>query len=276
MKMAKLAVQLVLYRFMQYLKEYQGFALNLQELSRMLLIIAEGITEKQSQLSEAGFGDNKVRGLKEYLKDFDLLGQKNQLTLLGELVLKNDSRFKEYFTKWLFLYHWSIKRNNPFMNFLINDHIGTGEDNDIIRKFKHWANRNDVKTDYEGTKLNGLINRTKSALIDAKAYQPLNLFVIYDGTLQRSEPYYVHTYLLAYIFYLNRNGRTSIGFKELLEERGNIAKFFHLNSKELDIKIAELMNIGVARMIQHADLHLIEFTYSGSPISLLQKYYDEY
>jgi len=261
---------------MQFLKEYQGFSANLSHLARILSIIAGGAGDKQSQLVEAGFGENKFRGYKEYLKDFGLIGNKNQLTVLGETIVKNDNRFREYITKWVIIYQWSLKENNPFLYFLVNDYSGTGDDLDIIGKFKQWANRNDVKTDYEGTKLNGLINRTKVALLDSEAFKDLNFFNNLDGHLQRDEAYYVHIYLIAYIFYINRKGRTSIGFRELLEEKGNFAKFFNLTSKELDAKIVEMMNLGFVRMVQHADLHLIEFTFSGDPLSLLKRYYDEY
>lgn len=261
---------------MQYLKEYQGFSVNLAHIARILSVIVGGTTDKQSQLAEVGFGDNKVRGYKEYLKDFGLIGNKSQISSIGETVVTNDDRFREYLTKWLLIYNWSIKENNPFLYFLVNDYSGTGDDQDIIRKFKQWANRNEVKTDYEGTKLNGLINRTKSALTDSDAFKDLNFFITEDALLQRSEPYYVHIYIIAYIFYSTRNKRTSIGFRELLEEKGNFPKFFNLSSKELDLKIGELMNLGFARMIQHADLHMVEYTYQGDPLSILKRYYDEY
>ena len=82
-------------------------------------------------------------------------------------------------------------------------------------------------------------------------------------------------YDLGYVIYENRNGRTSIRFDELLNENGNVGKFFGLNSKELDSKIVEMMNIGIVRMVQHADLHMIEFIYAGSALNLLEKFYDE-
>ena len=261
---------------MQFLKEYQGFSLNLSEIARMLGIISNGITDKQSQLSESGFGDNKVRGIKEYLKDLGLLESKNQLTTVGRLIVENDRRFREYISRWILLYNWSLKENNPFLNFLIFDYKGEGEDEDIIRRFKQWSNRNEVKTDYEGTKLSGLINKTKSALTDSEAFRDLNLYINSERLLIRSDPYYVHPFLIAYILFENRKGRTSISFRELLEERNNFPRFFNYNSKELDTIIVELMNLGFVKMVQHADLHMIEFKFSGTSADILQRYYDEY
>jgi len=261
---------------MQYLKEYQGFSVDLVDLSKVLNLIGKGQLSNQELLEETGFGVNKVRGLKEYLSDFGLLGQKNTLTELGTVVYANDVRFRDPITKWIVLYHWSLKESNPFMNFLVNDFHSGNDDATMIRKFKQWGDRNQVKTDYEGTKLNGLINRTKSACEDPQAFQALNLFVNTEGILQRSEPYNVHPYLVAYIFYYNKKGRTSIGFSELLEERDNISRFFNWNSKELDRRIEELMYLNLAKMIQHADLHLIEYSYNGPILNLISKYYEEH
>ena len=125
-------------------------------------------------------------------------------------------------------------------------------------------------------KLNGLINRTKAALEDAQAFQPLNLFSFSEEGIERAEPYNVQTYLVAYIFYFNKRGRTSISFNELLEERNNIARFFNWNSKELDARIGEMMFLNLAKLVQHADLHLIEYPFNGAPLNLIVKYYEQY
>jgi len=261
---------------MQYLKEYQGFSVDLRELSKVLSLIGKGPINNSGLLEETGFGINKVRGIKEYLSDFGLLAEKNTLTAVGQLIYQNDHRFRDPFTQWVILYHWSMKENNPFLNFLINDLSVAADDAAIIRKFKQWAERNKVKTDYEGNKLNGLINRTKSAILESSAFQSLNLFLSFDDVLQRAEPYNVNPYIIAYILYNQRRGRTSVSFSELLDERNNVAKFFNWNSKELEAKMVELMNMKMTKLVHYADLHLIEFSYNGTPNNLIEEYYEEY
>ncbi|GAB3921512.1 hypothetical protein [Mucilaginibacter myungsuensis] len=261
---------------MQYLKEYQGFSIDLRDLAKVINLIGSGaIATKSELLEESGFGANKVRGYKEYLSDFELLAAKNQLTVLGQIIYKNDPRFRDPFTKWLLLYHWSFKANNPFLYFLVND-FSSSDDSSLLRKFKQWADRNQVKTDYESSKLNGLINRTKSALLEPEGFQSLNLFSVFDNVLQRSEPYNVHKYLTAYILYHMRKGRVSISFAELLDERNNVAKFFDWNSKNLESKMAELMDLKLVKLVHFADLHMVEFSYNGTPESLIERYYEEY
>jgi len=260
---------------MQYLKEYQGFTVDLFDISRLLQMIGRGVTDKLKQLSETGFGANKVRAIKEYLVDFDLLGDKNLLTEFGELILKYDPRFREPFTRWLLVFHWSIKKNNPFLNFLVNNGIGIVTEERMVNKFKAWAVKNDVKTDYESDMLTGMMRNTSNAFTDPNAFLNLNFFIREDGSMQRGEPFQVEPLLIAYIIYYNRRKRTSIGFSELLREDGNVAKFFNLDVQTLDRRIVELNNLGLTRLIQFADLHFVEYTFDGDPLELVQKYYNE-
>ena len=69
---------------MQSLKEYQGFPVNLKDISRIFILVHANMTSNQELLSESGFGDNKVRGMLEYLKDFKLLKDKKTLSELGD------------------------------------------------------------------------------------------------------------------------------------------------------------------------------------------------
>jgi hypothetical protein len=262
---------------MQSLKEYQGFAVNLRDISKIFVLAYSNITGNKELFAESGFGDNKVRGMLEYLKDFNLLEDKKTLSELGTVIFQNDKRFSENFTKWIILYQWSKLGNNPILHFLVHELI-TGKETDIIKEnFIIWANKFQIKTDYDKNLIGGLLNKTINSLIEVNsdAFQNLNLFNKSQNKIVRAEPYSLHPLLLGYILYDNRNGRTSIGFDELLNEVGNIGKFFGLNSKQLDIKIVDMMNIGIVRMIQYADLHMIEFTFQGSTLNLLEKFYAE-
>ena len=163
---------------MQYLKEYQGFGVNLFDISRLFIMIGNGSIDKLKQLSETGFGTNKIRAIKEYLADFDLLVKdKTKLSDLGQIVFKNDASFREPFTQWLLLYHWSLKENNPYLNFLVNNSAGISSEEKMLFKFKSWASKNDIKTDYEGDMLAGMIRNTDNALNDNNAFLNLNFFL---------------------------------------------------------------------------------------------------
>ena len=262
---------------MQSLKEYQGFPVNLKDISRIFMLVHTNMTSNSELLSESGFGDNKVRGMLEYLKDFKLLKDKKTLSELGTLVYKNDRLFSENFTKWIILYHWSKLENNPILHYLINEFTGGKEIETIKENFIYWANKFQIKTDYDKNFIGSLLNKTVNSLVDSDtdAFRNLNLFFKNQDKIIRAEPYGLHPIFLGYIIYENRNARTSIGFDELLNEVGNIGTFFGLNSKELDSKIVEMENIGIIRMVQHADLHMVEFIYQGSALSLLEKFYDE-
>lgn len=259
---------------MQFLKKYQGFGVDLFEISRLFALITNGIADRQSLLLDTGFGENKRRAFKEYLSDFDLL-EKNDLTDLGQIVAKHDPRFREPFTRWLLLFHWSLKKNNPYLNFLVNNAIGISDEEKMIYKFKAWAAKNSIKTDYDGKMLTAMINNTNNALLESNAFLDLNFFLKLDGTMERAEPYQAEPLLLAYILYYNRRNRTSIGFSELLREENNMSKFFNLDQKKLDDKVVELNNLGLTRLIQYADLHHIEYTYNENPLKLVEKYYNE-
>lgn len=260
---------------MQYLKEYQGFSVNLFDISRVFHLIGNGTTNKTAQLAETGFGINKIRALKEYLADFNLLREKDNLTELGRLIFKNDARFREPFTRWLLLYHWSSKANNPYLNFLVNHGAGISGDDKMLFKFKAWAAKNDVKTDYEGNMLAGMIRNTDNALCDSNGFLSLNFFSKEQGTMDRAEPFQVDALLTAYIFYLNRKKRTSISFSDLLREENNISKFFNLDRRGQDNEMVELNQLGLARLIQFADLNFIEYTSEAAPLTFVEKYYHE-
>jgi transcription initiation factor IIE alpha subunit len=80
-------------------------------------------------------------------------------------------------------------------------------------------------------------------------------------------------FLLAYILYNNRNGRTTITFDELLEEANNIGKIFNLNKEKLLEQIYALRDAGLVKYVQTADLQHIVYTYQEATLKLLDKHY---
>lgn len=257
---------------MQTLHDYQGFAINLREITQVFNLFG---VEKKTLVNETGFGDNKVRGIIDYLKDFALASNTRDLTELGKVIKSADKRLAEDFSKWLCVYHWSTKQHNPVLFYLLNcveNRIRTSE---FPESFKLWAAANDIQTNYKKLYVEGLINKTTKALTDVDAFEKLRLLSITDDQIERTEPYGVHPLLLAYVLYDNRNGRQSITINELLSEPGNIGQFFGYSPSNLENRLNDLANIGLVKRIQSANLNMVELPYVGSPLALVEQYYAE-
>lgn len=257
---------------MQTLHEYQGFPVNLRELARVLSLVEQ---DSKSLYEESGLNYSKVRGYKDYLADFGLINGGKSLSGFGKVIKLYDRKILEDFSKWICLYHWSYKRNNPVLNYLINEVSSVRKKNELLEYFKTWALKNNIKTDYEKSYVSGLINKTINALTDQDAFQNLSLFSVHEDRLYRAEPYNVHPLLVAYILFDNRHDRVSISINELMQEPGNLGKFFNFDSRALDKHLMALQDLGFIKRVQTADLNMINFLYAGTPLSLVERYYDE-
>lgn len=257
---------------MQTLHDYQGFGVSLREITQVFNLFG---ADKQVLINETGFGDNKVRALITYLKDFALADSAKELTPLGEVVRRADKRLVEDFSKWLCVYHWSAQDHNPILFYLLN-HAESGVPmTDFQESFKLWASANDVQTNYKKPYVGGLTSKTFKALADTEAFEKLRLVHIEHDRIGRVDPYGVHPLLIAYVLYNNRRGRQSITIEELLEEPGNIGKFFGYNPISLDNRLNDLANLGLIKRVQAANLNMVELPYTGSVLALVEKYYAE-
>ena len=257
---------------MQTLHDYQGFGVSLREITQVFNLFG---ADKQVLINETGFGDNKVRALIDYLKDFSLASNTRELTALGEVVRKADKRLVEDFSKWLCVYHWSAQEHNPVLFYLLN-HADQGLTlNDLQESFRLWASANDIQTNYKKPYVSGLISKTLKALTDAEAFEKLRLIAIEHDQFRRMDPYGVHPLLIAYILYDNKKGRQSITIEELLTEPGNVGKFFGYNPTSLEHRLNDLAHLGLVKRVQAANLNMVELPYSGSVLALVEKYYAE-
>ena len=256
--------------------EYGGFKVNLKEVNKLFNLICKFPNYGFIELGiESGLGKNKIENYRYYLRDFGLLAGANyKLTDLGRLLFTYQKNFTEEFTFWLLLYEWAKSEGNPFLYYYLNYGGNERGKSEMEIEFVYWASQNGFKTDYE-TIVGGLINRTITALTDSDAFQSLNLFTIHDDRLYRSEPYNVHPLLVAYILYDNRRNRVSTSINELLEEPGNIGKFFGYNSRTLDAQLVALQELNLVKRVQTADLNMINYLYTGTPLALAERYYNE-
>lgn len=257
---------------MQTLHDYQGFALILREIIQVFNLFG---AEKKTLINETGFGDNKVRGLIDYLKDFSLASNTKELTELGKVIKAADKRLVEDFSKWLCVYHWSAKQHNPVLFYLLNCTGSIVRLSELPELFKLWAAANDIQTSYKKLYVEGLISKTTKALTDLDAFEKLRLLSITGDQIARTEPYGVHPLLLAYVLYDNRNGRQSITINELQDEPSNIGRFFGYSSSSLENRLNDLAHLGLVKRIQTANLNMVELPYVGSPLAFVEQYYAE-
>lgn len=262
---------------MQTINEYGGFKIDKNELPKLFFIIYNNPKIKNKELeSESGLGKNKVENFKYYLKNFNLLDKNYNPTDLAKVIYTYDKYFEDEFTLWLFFYHWAEKTSNPFLYFLLNESFDSKTEKELHREFCGWAVNNDIKTDYEKDFVKGLILRTVNSFIDHYAFKSLNIFKLESEKYTRDIPYKTSPLLFGYILYDSQNGRTTISFEELLKEPNNIGKIFNMSRENLLQQIYNMRDVGIVEYNQTANLQLIVFTYKGTALELLERYYEQY
>jgi len=259
---------------MQTITKYGGFKLDKNELYKLFYLIYNNPSFKNKDLIlESGFGKNKVENLKLYLKHLNLLDKLYKPTELAKTIYINDKYFEDEITLWILFYHWTEKESNPYLYYHLNESSEVKTKEDLARDFRSWSLMNDIKTEYGDDFVKGLINITMNSFLDADAFKNLNIFKVQNDKYYRDIPYKVNVFLLAYILYDKRNGRTTITFDEILEEPNNIGKVFNLNKETLLEQIYALRDVGLLKYVQTANLHHIVYTYQEAALKLLNTYY---
>ena len=258
---------------MQSLHDYQGFAVNFTEISILLNSFS---ADKQSLLKQTGFGDNKVRSLLDYLRDFGLVTEdKKDLSKAGYIIRKADINLYEDFTKWICLYSWSKKERNPALHFTLN-FARTGQSiSSLTSSFKEWAAENAIQTDYKKDFANKLLNLSRKSLLDQEVFQRLELITLRQDKVFRSQPYNVHPLLIAYILFDNSRGRKSVSITQLMNEPGNIGRFFNYTEQVLNKRLSDLENLHLVERVQNANLNMVQLNYEGDIIDFIDRFYAE-
>ena len=258
---------------MQSLHEYQGFGVNLNDLASLMYHLGD---DKQMLLKRTGFGDNKVRSLLDYLKDFGLVDEsKKRLTELGEVLKSEDKNLSEDFAKWLCVYNWAKIQNNPALYYLLNFAHSGQISGKLGSDFKLWAADNNIQTDYEKDFASRLLSLSIKALIESKAFQSLTVIDIRQAEIHRAQSYNVHTLLVGYVLYDNAKGRKSVSISQLMDESGNVGRFFNYGESAINKRLDELENLDLVQRIQNANLNMVQLNYEGSIIDFVKRYYAE-
>lgn len=258
---------------MQPLPTYQTFAVNLGEIASLMNYIE---VDKQTRLKKTGLGDNKVRGLLDYLKDFGIANKsKSSLTELGDIFKTQDKKLSDDFTKWLCLYNWAKIDSNPAIHFLLNFARNGYTTKNIVDSFKEWASDNNIKTEYQNDYAGNLIRISCNSLLESEAFQDLSLITIQQDEMYRVQPYNVHTLLIGYVLYDNSKGRRSVSIPQLMDEPGNVGRFFGYGEQALNKHLDDLANIGLVQRVQNANLNMVQLSYDGHPLDFVKRYYAE-
>jgi len=260
---------------METIHEYGGFKVDRNELAKLFhIIFNSGLKNKDL---DSGFGYSKIRHLKYYLRNFNLLDKNYSPTDLSRVVYTYDKYFEDEVTLWVLFYHWAGRTSNSFLYYQLNESVGSKTKENLRKDFSSWANGNNIKTDYDKKDfVGGLIARTLNSFTEADAFKNLNIFTLREEIYSRDIPYKTNPLLVAYVLYDNRHGRTTLSFEELLKEYNNIGKIFNLNRETLQQQIYAMRDIGLVQYIQTANLQHIVYTYQGIPLKLLERYYEQY
>jgi hypothetical protein len=262
---------------MQPIIAYGGFKIVKEELYKIFILININPTGKKKDLIEAsGYGDNKIENLKYYLKHFNLLDSNYHPTELGKIIYESDKYFEDEITLWVLFYHWSERVSNPFLHYLLNESSDSKTKEELRADFSSWAIINEVKIDYKKDFLGDLISISLRSFSDIEAFRVLNLYRVKDDKYHRDRPYKVTPLIVAFVLFKNRQGRATISFLELLKEPNNIGKVFNLDRDSLLMQIYALRDLGFVSYRQTANLHDIVYTFQGSHLILLKKYYEQY
>ena len=258
---------------MQSLHDYQGFSVNLNDIASLMYYLGD---DKQALSKQTGFGDNKVRSLLDYMKDCGLASEnKKSLSALGEVLKEEDKNLSEDFAKWLCLYNWSKSGNNPALYFLLNFARNGHTVKVVGDEFKIWAAENKIQTDYKKDFANKLLSLSVRALNEPEAFQDLTVINVRQEEIYRSQPYNVHTLLIGYVLYDNSKGRKSISITQLMDEPGNIGRFFNYGEQAINKRLDDLENLGLVQRIQNANLNMVQLSYEGHIIDFVKRYYAE-
>lgn len=257
----------------QPLHSYQGFSVHLGDVAAVLSLLP---ADRQQLMKQTGFGDNKIRALLDYLKDFGLVkDDKRSLSELGEIIKTQDNRLTDNFTKWVCLYNWSSVESNPAMYFLLNFSRNGQTIDGLTDDFKAWASANSYQTDYKNDYAANLLKISYRALTEPEAFQDMSLVVEQQEKAYRASPYDVNVLLFGYVLYRNSKERKSISISQFMNESDNVGRFFGYSEQSLNTRLEELENLRLVQRVQNANLNMVQLNYEGQAIDFIKRYYAE-
>lgn len=257
----------------------QTFALDLDQASKALAVYAEEPGASiQAVSSHLGIGGPKVEGLNSWLKYLGLRNPKTrELTPLGLSFYRMDPDLSDLGT--LCVLHYLLVSNPDAM-------VWYEAVNHFLAERSSFT-RGDLRGYFDSTGIGA--HSPKQLRMDLglfistytdghrRAFQPLGFL------RSRNEEWVVQpisdvpSLVLAFCLFhrLERGLRESTtSMSRLLQEEGGPGRVFRLSEGDLRQKLTELESAGLLSVVRIADIDGISYAFNGSPLDLLERYFN--
>lgn len=258
-----------------------NFPLDCAVLSRALHACAtKSPTSLSQEMTAFGVGNRKVPAYKGWLKHTGLWVPKSGITSFGQLVLDRDPSISDLGTRWILHYHLSRrggKEDAELWHWLFNFFLPVYDEFDDAHILEA-AKQSDVKCD-NPEMLQSYLRIVLKSYLQIVAFGTLGILEQSGkGRYRKGARRPVHPLLVGYVIFQERaekySGTTTASLGELLGADGNTGKTFLMSRYELEENLRTLRSDGYIGLMQFADHDHVQFLFGGSPLTLLERYYD--
>ena len=266
----------------------QNFGLELKLLSTTLNAFSQKNQVSRMELMRLlGVGDNKAEALVTWLKYIGLRDNvKQELTSLGEALIKFDPYLEEVFTQWIIHYKLASNPEAEVWYILSNEFLPNQTQfsyydalDFLISKGLHAKNNNHLKADVSiflrSFISESALNKTGYLKTDAQVKRIVSQNKFYKNPTADIPPY-----LIAYVIFEQREKNSpnlsTITIKELLTLKGNVGRIFSLSREKLE-KILKFLSSPQYNQLIYlattAGLDQVGLKFRGNPLEIIKMYY---
>jgi len=268
----------------------QNFGLELKLLSTALNAFSQKNQVSRMELMRLlGVGDNKAEALVTWLKYIGLRDNvKQELTSLGEALIKFDPYLEEVFTQWIIHYKLASNPEAEVWYILSNEFLPNQTQfsyydalDFLISKGLHAKNNNHLKADVSiflrSFISESALNKTGYLKTDAQVKR-----IISQNKFYKNPPSDISPYLIAYVVYDQREKNfpnlSTVTIEELLTLKGNVGRVFSLSREKLE-EILRLLSSPQYNQLVYlatsAGLDQVGLKFKGNPLGILEMYFKE-
>ncbi|PIQ94551.1 MAG: hypothetical protein COY75_05235 [Nitrospirae bacterium CG_4_10_14_0_8_um_filter_41_23] len=266
----------------------QNFGLELKLLSTTLNAFSQKNQVSRMELMRLlGVGDNKAEALVTWLKYIGLRDNvKQELTSLGEALIKFDPYLEEVFTQWIIHYKLASNPEAEVWYILSNEFLPNQTQfsyydalDFLISKGLHAKNDNHLKADVSiflrSFISESALNKTGYLKTDAQVKRIVSQNKFYKNPTADIPPY-----LIAYVIFEQREKNSlnlsTITIKELLTLKGNVGRIFSLSREKLE-EILKLLSSPQYNQLVYlatsAGLDQVGLKFKGNSLEIIKMYY---
>jgi len=266
----------------------QNFGLELKLLSTTLNAFSQKNQVSRMELMRLlGVGDNKAEALVTWLKYIGLRDNvKQELTSLGEALIKFDPYLEEVFTQWIIHYKLASNPEAEVWYILSNEFLPNQTQfsyydalDFLISKGLHAKNDNHLKADVSiflrSFISESALNKTGYLKTDAQVKRIVSQNKFYKNPTADIPPY-----LIAYVIFEQREKNSlnlsTITIKVLLTLKGNVGRIFSLSREKLE-EILKLLSSPQYNQLVYlatsAGLDQVGLKFKGNSLEIIKMYY---